>query len=90
MSEFQSPGTVRVYRIKDSNIPLDSEAGSPVQSSDNIFTFRVPGGVDEVLIEGDSAMSVIMKDNMQKTTAQFDMSATNLPDIGKSAERDQF
>ena len=42
------------------------------------------------MIEGDSAMSVIMKDNMQKTTAQFDMSATNLPDIGKSAERDQF
>lgn len=74
--------------MNNSDSPIESEAVSPGQS-DNVLSFRVPGGVDEVLtLKNRSTMNVIMDDNMHKTTAQFDILATSLPDLGKLVERD--
>jgi hypothetical protein len=70
------------------NKSVISEAVSPAES-DNVFSFRVPGGVDEVLtLKNKNTMKVIMDDNIHKITAQFDILATNLPDLGKSVELD--
>lgn len=74
--------------MNNSDIPIESEAVSS-SPSDNVLSFKVPGGVDQVLtLKDKGAMNVVMEDNMQLITTRFYIQENNFPDLGKLIEMD--
>lgn len=74
--------------MNNSDIPINSETVSS-SPSDNVLSFKVPGGVDQGLtLKDKSTMNVVMEDNMHKITTRFDIQENNFPDLGKLVEMD--